>query len=126
MTSAVVRTTRHSVRWLGGSVVTLGRHPRKLTWFCLVGRIDATVKEDDMRSTIATMFFAALLVGGSSVALAQDTQPVMLDKQRLMHQDEETRVLNLLSANGYTDMSRCSRPGTLTPRPPPRVASRCK
>ena len=42
-----------------------------------------------MRSKIAMMLFAALLVAGSSAALAQDTQPVMLNKQQLMHQDQE-------------------------------------
>ena len=64
-----------------------------------------------MRSKIAIMLFAALFVGGSSAALAQDTQPVMLSKQQLMHQDQETRVLNLLSANGYTDIGPLQQAG---------------
>jgi hypothetical protein len=63
-----------------------------------------------MRSKIAIMLLAALLVGGSSAALAQDA-PVMLSKQQLMHQDQETRVLNLLSANGYTDIGPLQQAG---------------
>jgi hypothetical protein len=64
-----------------------------------------------MRSKIAMMVFAALLVGGSSAALAQDTQPIMLNKQQLMHQDQETRVLNLLSAQGFTDIGPLQQAG---------------
>jgi hypothetical protein len=63
-----------------------------------------------MRSKIAIMLFATLFVGGSSAALAQDA-PVMLNKQQLMHQDQETRVLNLLSANGYTDIGPLQQAG---------------
>ena len=63
-----------------------------------------------MRSKIAIMLLAALLVGGSSAVLAQDA-PVMLSKQQLMHQDQETRVLNLLSANGYTDIGPLQQAG---------------
>ena len=64
-----------------------------------------------MRSKIAMMLFAALVVGGSTAALAQDAQPVMLNKQQLMQQDQETRVLNLLSANGYTDIGPLQQAG---------------
>ena len=64
-----------------------------------------------MRSKIAMMLLAALLVGGATAALAQDTQPVMLNKQQLMHQDQETRVLNLLSANGFTDIGPLQQAG---------------
>ena len=52
-----------------------------------------------------------LLVLLATAALAQDTQRVMLSKQQLMHQDQETRVLNLLSANGYTDVGPLQQAG---------------
>jgi hypothetical protein len=35
----------------------------------------------------------------------------MLSKQQLMHQDQETRVLNLLVANGYTDIGTLQQSG---------------
>jgi len=103
----------------GGTPVALGTPPRRLArrkafnTLRLAGSrgIFTTVEEDDMRSKIAIMLFAALFVGGSSAALAQDTQPVMLSKQQLMHQDQETRVLNLLSANGYTDIGPLQQAG---------------
>ena len=60
---------------------------------------------------LASVLSCAILIGGSSAALAADTQPVMLDKQQLMHQDQETRVLNLLSANGFTNIGPLQQSG---------------
>jgi peptidase YpeB-like protein len=60
---------------------------------------------------LASMLSCAILLGGSSAALAADTQPVMLSKQQLIMQDQETRVLNLLSGNGYTDIGPLEQAG---------------
>ena len=66
-----------------------------------------------MRTKLAIIASVALLAGGSTAALAADTQPVMLSKQQLMHQDQETRVLNLLSANGYHDIGPLQQQGNM-------------
>ncbi|MFO1058255.1 MAG: hypothetical protein U1E53_14960 [Dongiaceae bacterium] len=54
---------------------------------------------------------ALVLSLGAAGALAAGA-PVDLSKQQLSRQDQETRVLNLLSAAGYTNIGALEKTGT--------------
>jgi hypothetical protein len=58
--------------------------------------------------TVALSLAIQLAIAGT--ALAQ-SKPVDLSKSQLMMQDEETRVLNLLSAAGYTGIGDLQHTG---------------
>ena len=63
-----------------------------------------------MMRKIAIALALVMPLGAAGAALAGGP-PVDLSHKQLMHQDQETRVLNLLSAAGYTDIGPFEQSG---------------
>jgi hypothetical protein len=63
-----------------------------------------------MMRKIAIALALVMSLGAAGGALAGGP-PVDLSKPQLKHQDQETRVLNLLSAAGYTDIGPFQQSG---------------
>lgn len=63
-----------------------------------------------MNAKLGVAILMALQLAATGAALAADA-PVNLNRSQLMMQDQETHVLNLLSAAGYTDIGMLEHGG---------------
>jgi hypothetical protein len=66
-----------------------------------------------MKLATATALALAALLAGSTAGMAAG-KPVLLSNQQRTMQNDETTVLNLLSAKGYADVTNIQRTGANT------------